>query len=62
MEGAHSQIDALSQIFPGSSEMARLMRAHDWASTPLGDPRGWPEALKMPLRMMLTSRFEMWLG
>ena len=38
------------------------MRAHDWASTPLGPPNGWPEGLKVPLRMMLTSRFEMWLG
>ncbi len=38
------------------------MRAHDWASTPLGDPAHWPEGLKVPLRMMLMSRFEMWLG
>ena len=29
----------LSDVFPGASEMARTMRAHDWASTPLGDPR-----------------------
>ncbi|MES2441472.1 MAG: PAS domain-containing protein [Pseudomonadota bacterium] len=42
--------------------MAAAMRAHDWASTPLGTPDGWPEGLKVPLRMMLTSRFEMWLG
>ena len=42
--------------------MARLMREHAWAATPLGDPREWPEALKIPLRMLLTSRFEMWLG
>jgi len=38
------------------------MRAHDWASTPLGPPQAWPAGLKVPLRMMLTSRFEMWLG
>jgi PAS domain S-box-containing protein len=42
--------------------MAALMRAHDWESTPLGPPEGWPDGLKVPLRMMLTSRFEMWLG
>ncbi len=52
----------LEDIFPGTSEMARLMRAHDWASTSLGDPRGWPVGLKIPLGMLLTSRFEMWLG
>ncbi|HWU96632.1 MAG TPA: PAS domain S-box protein [Sphingomonas sp.] len=59
----HQAIDGdLSDIFPGSSEMARIMRNHDWRSTPLGDPRTWPDALKIPLRMLLTSRFEMWLG
>ncbi|MBE1529739.1 PAS domain S-box-containing protein [Sphingopyxis sp. OAS728] len=54
--------DELSDIFPGQSEMAAVMRAHDWGSTSLGDPRGWPEALKIPLSMLLTSKFEMWLG
>jgi PAS domain S-box-containing protein len=52
----------LAEIFPGDSAMARQMRAHDWAATPLGDPRRWPDGLKIPLRMLLTSRFEMWLG
>jgi len=54
--------DDLSQIFPGTSEMAHVMRAQDWGASPLGDPRRWPDALKIPLRMLLTSRFEMWLG
>ncbi len=42
--------------------MGALMRAHDWSDFPLGPPSGWPEGLKIPLRMMLSSRFEMWLG
>ena len=42
--------------------MAQLMRQHDWASTPLGAPAQWPEGLKVALRILLTSRFEMWLG
>jgi PAS domain S-box-containing protein len=54
--------DPLTSIFPGDSVMARQMRAHDWSATPLGDPRHWPDGLKIPLRMLLTSRFEMWLG
>ena len=54
--------DSLAEIFPGDSEMARLMRQWDWAGTPLGPPEAWPEALKIPLKMLLTSRFEMWLG
>lgn len=42
--------------------MSAAMRGKDWRSSSLGDPAGWPEGLKVPLRMMLTSRFEMWLG
>ncbi|MCC2980834.1 PAS domain-containing protein [Sphingomonas sp. IC4-52] len=42
--------------------MARLMRAHDWSATSLGTPESWPNALKVALRLLLTSRFEMWLG
>ncbi len=49
-------------IFVGNSEMAQLMREHDWASTPLGPPEHWPDGLKVALRILLTSRFEMWLG
>jgi len=52
----------LADIFPGDSDLSRLMRAHDWGATKLGPPERWPEGLKVPLRMMLASRFEMWLG
>ena len=51
-----------ADIFVGHSEMAELMRRHDWAATPLGPPGRWPQALKVALRILLTSRFEMWLG
>ncbi len=51
-----------ADIFVGQSEMAALMRRHDWAATPLGPPEHWPPALKLALRILLTSRFEMWLG
>ena len=42
--------------------MARLMRAKDWSATPLGPVDQWPQALKVALRLLLTSKFEMWLG
>jgi PAS domain S-box-containing protein len=54
--------NSLRAIFPGDSAVSQLARAHPWEATSLGDPRAWPEALRIPLRMMLTSRFEMWLG
>ncbi|MES2188395.1 MAG: ATP-binding protein [Pseudomonadota bacterium] len=50
------------RIFAGDSAMAQRMRAHDWAATPLGPPALWSEALATALRILLTSRFEMWLG
>ena len=46
------------------SEMAALVRAFDWASTPLGPMEGWPESLKVAVGICLNSRFPMfvWWG
>ncbi len=52
----------LHDIFVGNGEMAQMMRRHDWASSSLGLPDKWPEALKVAIRLLLTSKFEMWLG
>ena len=49
-------------IFIGDSEMAQMMRQHNWGQTSLGPPERWPEALKVAIRLLLTSKFEMWLG
>ncbi len=54
--------DPYQHIFVGNGEMAQMMRSHDWANTPLGLPDRWPEALKIAVRLLLTSKFEMWLG
>ncbi|WP_224372384.1 hypothetical protein [Hyalangium versicolor] len=62
MTSKYQQQEPSADIFVGDGEMARLMRAHDWASTSLGRPETWPNALKVALRLLLTSRFEMWLG
>jgi len=53
---------ANEEVFVGDSEMARLMRAHDWDKTPLGPVAQWPTPLKVDIRLLLTSRFEKWLG
>ena len=52
----------LEAIFPGSGEMATLMRGFDWARTPLGPPPDWPFSLRTVVRVMLTSRYAMWMG
>ena len=51
-----------TDIFIGDSTMAQRMRAHDWAATALGPAENWPQSLKMALHILLTSKFEMWLG
>jgi signal transduction histidine kinase/DNA-binding response OmpR family regulator len=51
-----------SDPFVGTSEMAQLMRRTDWASTALGPLERWPESLRTAVRILLTSRYAMWLG
>jgi signal transduction histidine kinase len=46
----------------GGGEMGARMRAFAWRGTPLGPPAGWPQSLKTIVRMMLDSRFAMWMA
>ncbi len=41
--------------------MGARMRALDWARTPLGAASGWPQSLKTVVRVMLDSRYAMWM-
>jgi len=38
------------------------MREFDWSSHPLGLPENWPHSLRIAIRIMLSSRFAMWMG
>jgi PAS domain S-box-containing protein len=42
--------------------MGARMRAFDWSATSLGAPETWPGSLKAAIRVMLTSRFAMWMA
>jgi PAS fold len=46
----------------GGGEMGALMRAKNWADTPLGPAEAWPQSLKTVVRILLTSRYQMWMG
>jgi PAS domain S-box-containing protein len=46
----------------GGGAMGEAMRAHDWASTPLGPPAGWPQPLKTAAGILLQSKFPMFLA
>jgi signal transduction histidine kinase/DNA-binding NarL/FixJ family response regulator len=43
-------------------EMPQLVDAFDWASTPLGPAAAWPDSLTAVVRILLTSRFPMWMA
>jgi signal transduction histidine kinase/CheY-like chemotaxis protein len=58
-----SPADDRDLVFPaGGGEMAALMRDQHWEQTPLGPVEHWPTALRAAVRMLLTSRFSMWMG
>jgi signal transduction histidine kinase len=46
----------------GGGEMGARMRSFDWSTTPLGDPAGWPQALKTLVNLLLASTQPMFTG
>ena len=45
----------------GGGEMGAIIRAYDWASTPLGPPGAWPQPLKTAVRLLLSTGHPMFL-
>jgi two-component sensor histidine kinase len=55
--GAEGRLDFLA----GGGEMGALVRAHDWAATPLGPPEAWPQSLRTTVRLVLNTRHPMFI-
>jgi len=53
---------AVPEFLNGGGEMGERMRAFDWRAASLGEPSRWPQSLKTIVRVMLDSRFAMWLA
>jgi len=49
-------------LFAGGGEVGGLMGDVEWSATPLGPVAAWPQSLKTIARMLLTSRYAMWMG
>lgn len=49
-------------LFAGDGEVAAAMAEVDWSATPLGPSRTWPPELRTVVRVLLTSRFSMWMA
>ena len=47
---------------PAADKWAPHMRSKNWSSTPLGSPEGWSQSLKTVVRIILDSRYAMWMG
>ncbi|HET7695019.1 MAG TPA: ATP-binding protein [Vicinamibacterales bacterium] len=52
----------MQNVFEQGGEVGALMRDMDWTGTALGPPDDWPQSLRIVVRIMLTSRFAMWIG
>ncbi|HKO92888.1 MAG TPA: ATP-binding protein, partial [Polyangiaceae bacterium] len=53
---------ALDPLFSTEGEMACLTGSFPWASSGLGPSHTWPQSLRTAVRIVLTSRFAMWMG
>ncbi|KQN03192.1 MULTISPECIES: hybrid sensor histidine kinase/response regulator [Sphingomonas] len=54
-----TDIPADADFLTGGGEMAAMIRAHDWSSSPLGPIEGWPQSLRSIASLMLASEFAM---
>ena len=52
----------LPDVFATGGDVGRDLAAVDWAATPLGPSERWPQSLVSVVRILLSSRFSMWLG
>ncbi len=53
---------AAAGFIPGGGEMGERSREFDWSSTAVGPMSSWPQSLKTVVRILLDSRYAMWLG
>jgi signal transduction histidine kinase len=62
VEAAPGPGGAATPFATAGGEMAALIAATDWAGTGLGPRDAWPHSLSTILRIMVTSRYQMWMA
>ncbi len=50
------------QFLAGGGEMGKMIRAIDWALTPVGPVEQWPQSLRTSISIMLNARFPMYIA
>jgi signal transduction histidine kinase/two-component SAPR family response regulator len=49
-------------LWSGGGAVGALCGAKRWDQTSLGPPERWPQSLKTVVRIVLSSRYQMWMG
>ncbi|HVT65635.1 MAG TPA: response regulator, partial [Mycobacteriales bacterium] len=62
MSSAGEVPSGLSEVLRNSGQLGHDLLAVDWASTPLGPMSGWSQSLQAAVRIMVSSRFSMWMA
>src|SRR3954470_2901261 len=62
MDSEFADVDVFPVLESEGRKMGELVRDFNWGATPLGDGVVWPPSLKTPVRILLTSRFPMWMA
>ncbi len=52
----------MRETFERSGQVGHDLLAVDWEATPLGPLDSWPQSLQSVVRLVLTSRFSMWMA
>ncbi|MES2672735.1 MAG: PAS domain-containing protein [Pseudomonadota bacterium] len=52
----------LNLEFPGNSDVGALLRTRDWSTSVLGAPEVWPLSLRSVVRLILNSKFPMFVA
>ena len=61
MSSKIKSVAAAPDFLAGGGTVGKQMRAIRWQDTPLGAPETWHQSLKTVVRILLTSRYQMWM-
>ncbi|MCW2814860.1 MAG: histidine kinase [Nocardioides sp.] len=53
---------SMREVLAAEGDVGRALLDVDWSTTPLGDPDTWSPSLRSAVRIMLTSKFSMWMA
>ncbi|MCZ7436912.1 SpoIIE family protein phosphatase [Micromonospora sp. WMMC241] len=62
MTGAGTDPRTRADVFAVDGEIGPDLARVDWSTHPLGPPGGWPQSLRTAVRILLSSRFPMWMA